>query len=133
MDPSIESGPMMAVRAFVAAFNAREVDDAQAAWVDGGVIIDDFPPHEWTGRHVAAAWLGDIVRLSREFGMSHASVTIQEGAQVIVTDRQAYGVVPIDVSWRQDGVPQQRRGSMTLAFRDESDGWRISACAWTWN
>lgn len=133
MTGSTEIGPMVAVRAFVEGFNNDDIDLAQAACADETSIIDDFPPHEWTGRGATATWYRDMARMASEYCMSDWSVTLDEPRHVTVSERLAYVVVPIDVRWLQDGTPAERTGSMTVALREEAEGWRISACAWTWN
>ena len=133
MAGSTDTGPMVAVRQFVEGFNDDDVDRMQAACADETPIIDDFPPHEWTGRGATTRWYRDMARMATEYGMSDWSVTLDEPRDVTVSDRHAYVVVPIDVRWLQDGTPVDRTGFMTVALRDEAEGWRISACAWTWN
>ncbi|HEX7263063.1 MAG TPA: nuclear transport factor 2 family protein [Candidatus Dormibacteraeota bacterium] len=133
MTGSTEIGPMVAVRRFVEGFNNDNADLVQAACADDTSIIDDFPPHEWTGRGATTRWYRDMARMATENGMSNPSVTLDEPRHVTVSDRHAYVVVPIDVRWLQDGTPAEMRGSMTLALREGAEGWRISACAWTWN
>ena len=133
MTGSTEIGPMGAVRQFVEGFNNDEVDLAQAACVNETSIIDDFPPHEWTGRGATTRWYRDMARMAAEYGMSDWSVALAEPRHVIVSDRHSYVVAPIDVRWLEDGTPTERTGFMTMALREGAEGWRISACAWTWN
>jgi ketosteroid isomerase-like protein len=133
MAESAEIGPMESVRQFVEGFNTNDVDVAQAACADENSIIDDFPPYEWTGPGATTRWFGDMARMGSEYGMSDPSVTLDEPRHVMVSGPRAYVVVPIDVRWLQDGAPAQRAGSMTLALREGANGWRISACAWTWD
>jgi len=123
---------MVAVRRFVEGFNADDADLVQSACTDAISIIDDFPPHEWTGRRVAATWYRDMAAMATGYGMSDWSVTLNEPLEVTVTDLRAYAVVPIDVRWRQEGTPVDRKGFMTMSLRDVADEWRISALAWTW-
>ena len=133
MTASTAIGPMVAVRQFVEGFNNGNVELAEAACADETSIIDDFPPHEWTGRGATTRWFRDMARMAAEYGMSDWSVALDEPRHVMVSDRQAYVVVPIDVRWLQHGTPEGRTGSMTVALREQANGWRISACAWTWN
>lgn len=133
MTGSFEIGPMVAVRQFVEGFNNDDIDLAQAACANETSIIDDFPPHEWTGPRATTRWYRDMARMAGSYGMSDWSVTPDEPRSITVSDQQAYVVVPIDVRWLQDGTPAARTGFMTLALREEAEGWRISACAWTWN
>jgi hypothetical protein len=133
MKESAGTGPMVAVRQFVEGFNSDDVDRMQAACVDETSIIDDFPPHEWMGRGATTRWYREMAGMAAGYGMSDWSVALDEPRHVAVSDRNAYVVVPIDVRWLQDGAPVERTGSMTVALRERAEGWRISACAWTWN
>lgn len=126
-------GPMTAVRAFVEAFNKDNADLIQASCEDETLIIDDFPPHAWSGSRAATRWYEDMVRMADEFRMSEPSVRLEEPGKVMGTDGSAYVVVPVDVRWVQDGTTAQRAGYMTMAAREGLKGWRISACAWTWH
>ena len=132
MTGSTEIGPMVAVRQFVDGFNDDDVDRQQAACTDETSIIDDFPPHEWTGPGATTRWYREMAGMATGYGMSHWSVTLDEPRQAIVSDSHAYVVVPIECRWRQDGAPVQRPGSMTMTLREGAEGWRISALAWTW-
>ena len=124
---------MVAVRQFIEGFNDDDVERVQAACADETSIIDDFPPHQWTGRGATTTWYRDMAGMAAEYGMSAWSVTLSEARNVAVSDRDAYVVVPIDVRWLQDGTPADRTGYLTVALREGAEGWRISARAWTWN
>jgi hypothetical protein len=126
-------GPMAAVRSFVEAFNNDEPDLIQAACEDDTLIIDDFPPHVWSGSRSATRWYQDMVRMAGEFGMSEPSIRLEEPGRVIGADGSAYVVVPVDVRWQESGAPGQRPGYMTMAVREGAEGWSLSACAWTWH
>ena len=133
MTESTDAGPLMAVRQFVEGFNNDDMDLAAAACADETFIIDDFPPHMWTGRGTATRWYRDMAGMATGYGMSEWSVTLDEPRHVAVSDREAYVVAPVDVRWLQHGRREVRTGFMTLALREEAEGWRISALAWTWD
>ncbi|HEY6629793.1 MAG TPA: hypothetical protein VI193_12485 [Acidimicrobiia bacterium] len=133
MPESIKIGPIEAVRKFVEGFNNGDVELAQAACAHQISIIDDFPPYGWQGGGAMTGWFRDLARMSTEHGMSDPWVTLREPLQVEMTDRKAYMVVPIDVGWLQNGARAERTGFMTIVLWEEAEGWRISACAWTWN
>ena len=110
MTGSTEIGPMVAVRQFVEGFNNDDVDLPQAACADETSIIDDFPPHEWTGRGATTRWYREMAGMATGYGMSDWSVTLAEPRHVAVSDWQAYVVVPVDVRWMQDGTPVAEDG-----------------------
>ena len=133
MAGDIELGPMVPVRAFVEAFNNDDVDLAEATSADEALIIDDFPPYEWSGNRAVTRWYRDMALMAGKYGMSEPSVELEDPRHVVVSDGHAYVVAPIDVRWLQDGTPEERTGCMTMAVREDAEGWRISVCAWTWN
>jgi|SRR5215203_2351640 len=132
MAEAVAQSPMVAVRSFVEAFNHDDVDRAEAACADETLIIDDFPPYEWTGNRSVTRWYDDMARMAEQYGMSEPSVALRDPLHVMVSDRYAYVVVPVDVGWLQDGEPAERTGFITMVVRERPEGWRISACAWTW-
>lgn len=132
MTGSTALGPMVAVRQFVEGFNDDDPARMQAACQDATSLIDDFPPHEWTGPGATTRWYLEMARMASGYGMSDWSVTLGEPSDITVSDELAYVVVPVDVRWMQHGTATPRTGFMTMALREGSEGWRISALAWTW-
>ena len=133
MTGSTDLGPMVAVRQFVDGFNDDDIEVAQAACADETSIIDDFPPHEWTGPGATTRWYREMARMATGYGMSDWSVALNEPRHVEVSDQQAYVLVPVGVRWLQAGAPVERTGTMTMALHEGAEGWRISALAWTWD
>jgi hypothetical protein len=131
--PADDGGPMVAVRSFMDGFNRDDADGVQAACTDETAIIDDFPPHEWAGAGSAATWYRDMARMATDYGMSDWSVVLDDPRHDVVTDGRAYVVVPVIARWQQEGSQVDRPGSFTAALREQTDGWRISAFAWTWS
>ena len=132
MAGSTEMDPMEPVRRFVEAFNQNDVDGMQAACSEATSIIDDFPPHEWTGPRAITAWFHEMVRMAADDDMSDWSVTIGEPRHVVVSDGGAYVSVPADVRWLQDATPSERACLMALSLRQGAEEWQISALAWAW-
>jgi len=134
MNGSTDGGPLGSVRRFIEGFNRNDIELAQSACAGENSIIDDFPPHEWRGRGATTAWLTDMNRMGAEYGMSEASVELDEAnAQVTISDTRAYVTAVVDVRWLQDGAPARRGGRLTLALRGDADAWRITALAWAWD
>src|SRR6478752_8280008 len=127
MTGSTETGPIVAVREFVAGFNADDAVRMQAACTDATSIIDDFPPHEWSGSGAATTWYLDMSGMASGYGMSAWSVTLDEPRDVTVSGGRAYVAVPVGVRWQQEGKPVERPGFLTASLREEARGWRISA------
>lgn len=124
---------MVAVRRFVEGFNLDDVDLAQGACLEVTSVIDDFPPHLWTGHRATTRWYSEMSEWAAEYGMSDWSLTLGEPRHVIVSDRDAYVAVSVAARWSEDGTPAERTGSLAVALREPPDGWRISALAWSWS
>jgi hypothetical protein len=123
---------MGAVRRFVEGFNLHEVAYAREACADHMTIIDDFAPYAWSGTDAMLAWSRDMDGMATAYGMSDWSVAPREPRTELVSEHNAYVVVPIDVRWLEQGAEAERRGFMTMSLRMQGDEWRISALAWTW-
>jgi ketosteroid isomerase-like protein len=124
---------MDAVRQFVEAFNRNDVDGMQAACTEATWIIDDFPPHEWSGRQATSSWYRDMVGVAPGYGMSEWSITLGEPRHVNVSEGRAYVAVPADARWLQDAKPAERACVMTMSLSQIADRWRISSLAWAWS
>lgn len=124
---------MAAVHRFVEAVNNDDVDLAQAACAGETSIIDDFPPYEWTGPGATTRWYRDMAGMAGGYGMSEWLVRVDEPRHLMVSDRLAYVVVPVEARWLEDGTPAERTGYFTASLREGDDEWRISAFAWAWS
>ena len=133
MTASNEIDPLGPVRRFVEAFNANDVQGMQRASTASTSIIDDFAPHEWSGRHATTTWYREMARMASGHGMSAWSITLGDPRRLIVSEGIAYVAVPADVRWLHADAPAGRPCLMTMVLREEADGWRISSLAWAWN
>jgi len=124
---------MGAVRGFVEAFNIDDVQGMQAACTETTSIIDDFPPHEWSGPYATTTWYREMAGMATGGGMSNWSIALGEPRHAIVSDRRAFVVVPADVRWLQDAKLSERACLIAMSLREGTDGWRISSLAWAWN
>ncbi len=124
---------MTAVRLFVEGFNTDDVDTMLAACDEETILVDDFAPHQWSGRGAAAAWYREMSGMAARYGMSDWSLALREPTSAVVSGDRAYFVAPVDCRWLQDGSPAARPGFMTMSLRADADRWRIASLAWTWS
>ena len=123
---------MAAIRLFVEGFNNDDVEAMQATWADDASLIDDFPPHLWTGLGVATRWYRDMAAWATGYDMADWSVELAEPRHHVVSDRDAYVVVSFVARWLEEGAPAESAGSIAASLRELEGQWRISALAWTW-
>lgn len=127
---SPETDVMAPVRQFINGFDKGDLKMAEAACLDQIFIIDDFPPHGWSGSEAISKWLQDLDSFEREHGTSGVSVTLEKPRHVNVTGAQAYVVVPTKLSYKKKGQPVHEKGLMTLVLHKGVSGWRIAAWSW---
>jgi len=125
---------MARVQQFVGGFNRGDTKAAAAACADQISIIDDFPPHAWSGAGAFEKWMNDFDADSKKNGIADAVVTLGKPRHVAVTGDRAYVVVPADYTYKQNGKAMKETGSIwTIVLQKSAAGWRIVAWAWAQN
>lgn len=123
--------PLAAVQAYLAAFNAGDVDAMTAAFVTDGSILDGMAPHLWLGPTAVADWYRDVMAESAHLGASGYHVTLAEPLHNDEKGDSAYVVVPATMAFDLNGTAVTQTGAVfTLALRKLADGWRVAAWAW---
>ncbi|HEY4283580.1 MAG TPA: hypothetical protein VGM62_11000 [Chthoniobacterales bacterium] len=128
---SQETDVMVPVHQFITGFNKGHSKVAQAACADSIFIIDDFPPHAWSGSGAISKWLHDLDSFEKKNGTSDPSVTLGKPRQVDVTGTDAYVIVPTKLSYKKKGQLVKETGNMTFVLHKGAAGWRIAAWSWT--
>jgi ketosteroid isomerase-like protein len=128
---SQETDVMVPVRQFITGFNKGDPKAAQAACADSISIIDDFPPHAWSGSGAISKWLHDLDTFEKKGGTSDPSVTLGKPRHVDVTGTHAYVIVPTKLSYKKKGQLVKETGLMTVVLHKGAAGWRIAAWSWS--
>ena len=121
---------MSVVRHWVAAFNKGDMQSMAATCTDQASIIDDFPPHVWTGAGACAKWGSDFQEFVKANGVSAPAVTVGKPWHIDITADLAYVVAPTNFSFSQKGKPVQQGGVVTIALQKGSAGWQVIGWAW---
>ncbi|MBV8491630.1 MAG: nuclear transport factor 2 family protein [Candidatus Eremiobacteraeota bacterium] len=122
---------MAIVHQFVDGFNAGDTKKGLAACASPAYIVDEFPPHEWTGENACAKWAADYDANAKANGITDGVVTLSTPLHVDVDGDHAYVVVPATYAYKQRGKPVKETGSLfTVVLAKSEAGWRITA--WTW-
>lgn len=121
---------MSVVHHWVAAFNQGDMQAMAATCSDQASIIDDFPPHVWTGAGACTRWASDFQSFVRKTGSSDQAVTVGKPWHVDVTAGLAYVVAPTNYSFKHNGKPVQQGGVVTLALQKSTAGWQVIGWAW---
>ncbi len=129
---SDQADVMATVRQFVDNFNSGKTEAAIATCDSPAFIVDEFPPHTWSGSTACTDWFSAYDTDSKKNGVTDGVVTLGAPWHVDVTGDRAYVVAPTIYAYKQHGKPVKEPHSvLTVALRKTSAGWRITA--WTWS
>jgi hypothetical protein len=119
---------MKPINGFVAAANANK---PMSAYVTASQsVIDEFPPHHWTGPSAVKTWWADLDALSKKQGISDVALTLSQPTRVEQGADHAYVVAPAVVTYKQKAKSVREDGSMTFALDHSKAGWKIAALSW---
>ena len=136
----LAAGPTLAANAkleapihqFVESFNKGDMKGAAAANVAGGIsIIDEPPPHYWTGAGAFAAWAAAVETDAKAHGDTDGKVTLGAATREDVNGDHAYVVMPATYSYTEKGVATREPAHFVFALAHGADGWKIAAWSWT--
>lgn len=119
------------VHQFIDGFNKGDNKAVNASFVTTGVsIIDDIPPHIWTGTNALQAWIKALTAISRKEGDTDQSVTVGTPTREISDGARGYLVVPAMYLYNRRGKAQHEPAQMTFALQKVAGTWLITG--WTW-
>ena len=122
---------MVPIHQFMDGFERGDMKLAGSAHDASGVtIVDEVPPHLWTGRTAFAAWGADLAKDDKAAGISGEKVVLGAPTRREVTGDHGYVVAPAVFTYMQKGVAMREPAHMTFAMRRGPAGWKIAA--WTW-
>ncbi len=127
VDPEV----MVPITKFVNAFNKGDMAAAAATATPEAYIIDEFPPHLWTGAKAMDAWATDYGKNASATGVTEGIVTISKPTRYVAEKDHAYVIVPAVYTYKEKDVPMIEKGQLTISLRHAADGWKITA--WTWS
>lgn len=124
--------PLMApVHLFVDAFNKGDEKTAAKAFAPGKIsIIDEVPPHVWSGTSALRHWAHDLEAISKAAGYTDESVTLGEATRQDVNGNFGYVVVPATFAFKEKGKPMREPAQMVFSLKKRSGHWLITG--WTW-
>ena len=124
--------PLAAVRQYIDAFNAGDVELMAATFAADGSILDGMAPHLWQGPTAAKDWYHDVLVEGELHQASGYFVSLGEPLHNDVTGGSAYVVVPTTMDFDVAGRHVTQTGALfNVALHHAEDGWRIAAWAWS--
>ncbi|MGV0678924.1 nuclear transport factor 2 family protein [Mycolicibacterium fortuitum] len=123
---------MVAVRAYVEAFNAGDAAAMAAVCANPMQILDGMAPHVWQGPAAAEDWYADALAEGEHLGVTDYRIRLADPRHVDDTGEYAYVVVPATLSYKVKGTPvNQTDAVFTVALRTVAGDWRLAAWAWS--
>jgi hypothetical protein len=126
-----ESPLMAPIHQFVDAFNKGDDKTAAKAFAPGDVsIVDEVPPHLWTGSGALQHWSKDLAAASKAGGYTDEAVTLGEATRADVNGTRGYVVVPAVFAFKEKGAAMREPAQMVYTLKQVSGRWLITG--WTW-
>ena len=122
---------MKPINQFVSGFNKGDTASAMVACSETTAIIDEFPPHIWSGAGACQQWADDYDANAKKFGITNGVVTLGKPTHVDITNDRAYVVIPSNYTYKQKGKKMAEPGSIFMfALQKGADGWIITGWSW---
>jgi hypothetical protein len=128
-----EAQLMAPIQKFIDTFNKGDMAGAattHAATADLA-IIDEVPPHQWTGAQALQTWAADLESDAKKRGITDPFVTISAPTRVETSGDQAYVVVPAVYTFKERGVAMREAAQMAVVLKKAAAGWLIHGWTWT--
>lgn len=119
------------IHQFIDAFDKGDMKTAGAAFLPSVSIIDEVPPHYWSGTGAFAAWGADLQKDSKAAGLTDEKVTLGKVTDEIESGATAYVVIEATFSYKQKGVAMTEPAQMSYALAKTAQGWKIAGWAWS--
>ncbi len=122
---------MAAINQAVIDFNKGDYNGWAAACASPSQIIDDFPPHVWSGPTACSDWVTAFQAFVKKNKMTSMTVIFGTPWKMAIAGNVAYVVLPATLHFNQNGKPMKLLGSvMTIALKKSAGGWLMTG--WTW-
>lgn len=97
---------------------------------EDAVVIDDLQPHVWQGPRACTEWFRAFEAWASTAAVTNAAIKLGTIRHLEFDSGFAYLVAPVTLSYIKAGMPVNFPGIITMTFRKEESGWRVSGLAW---
>ena len=120
------------IHQFADNLDPKTMDKALATCDSPTSIIDEFPPHAWSGPTACADWFKAYGEYNEKNRITPGDAKIGAPWSVDISGDRAYVVAPATYEFKQHGKSMtELHAVFTAALRKTDAGWRITA--WTWS
>jgi ketosteroid isomerase-like protein len=127
---SDETDVMAVINKMNDAMNKNDVKTAAGVYTANAAIVDEFPPHFWSGANVFDAWNNDFSTFAKKQGDTDPLVTTGKPTTVSVNGDRAYAVVPSVFTFKEKGKKVTEHGLWTFAMQKSGTEWKIAGWSW---
>jgi ketosteroid isomerase-like protein len=126
-----QSTPEAAVRQYLAAFNAGDMDKVASFNSPSGMsIVDEFAPYNWSGAQGFSGWSAAFDANAKAHGITDPNLTLGPVVVNNTTASGAYLIFSSVYAYKEKGVTVREPGRMAIVMRKEGGAWKVAA--WTW-
>ena len=119
------------INKFAVAFNKGDMKAAKALHTAAPTIIDEVPPHFWSGANAFDSWGADLAKSEAAEGKSGGQVMIGGPTREEISGDHAYVVAPSTYTFRQKGRAMRETAQITFVLAKDAGAWKIASWTWT--
>lgn len=127
---SDETDIMAVINKMNDAMTKNDMKTAAGTYTANAALIDEFPPHFWSGSGAFDTWGADYGTFAKAQGDTDAKVTTQKPTHLSVNGEHAYVVVPSVLTFKEHGKKMAEHGLWTFAMQKSGAEWKIAGWAW---
>lgn len=113
------------------AMTKNDMKTAAAAYTANAALIDEFPPHFWSGADAFNTWSNDYGTFAKAQGDTDARVTTGKPTHLSVSGDHGYAVVPSVLTFMEHGKKMAEHGLWTFAMQKSGGEWKIAGWSWS--
>ncbi len=129
---SDQSDIIAQINHFSHGLNSGRMDEAFATCGLPITIIDEFPPHVWSGPKACQNWAAAADAYNKTMGITDPVAHVGKPRTITVSGDTAYVITPARFSYKQNGkTVSEPHATLTIAFARTAGTWLMTAWAWT--
>lgn len=121
---------MKTIATFIDAANKGNTKGMETAFAPQATIVDDFPPHRWTGSKAIDAWAADFEKMMKTQGVTDPVMVVSAAKHLVVSGKHAFAPVPGVYTYKIKGKTMNETGVLVFALDRLPDGWKIVSMSW---